>query len=483
VTSEVLVPQNLAAEQSVLGALLYAGGLGADQARDVLGRVRAEGLEATDFYWVERHGGLFGLLADVVDRGDPPDAVVVVEELNRRGQLERVGGDQAIRELIALASTSRNAEHHARIVIECARRREELKTGVMLTKAARNGGLDMNSGLREQIELILRPLPNAEAQQRLIAGDEFVLDMPIELPVVWGGASGTVAWAQGEPTMICGPDGTGKTTLAQQIALARAGLRERVLGMRVAADGRPVLYLALDRPAQAARSLARMVTEEDRPALRERLLVWRGPLPFDVAKTPHALADFAESNGAGTVVIDSLKDLAHKLSDDEVGSAVNSAMQELVARGIETLPLHHPRKPQQNSGPPNKLADIYGSRWIVAGMGSIFMLTGDAGDPIVKLTHLKPPFDPLPPYKLQHDHDRGHTKIIERVDLLELARLSGETGLTVIDAAVALYDTEKPNASEIEKARRQLGKLVVGGFLEKRGERPNPVSYHAKEGP
>ena len=92
--------------------------------------------------------------------------------------------------------------------------------------------------------------------------------------------------------MLVGPDGTGKTPLVQQLTLGRIGLRSRVLGMRVAVDERPVVYLALDRPMQAARSFARMVGEGDREALAARLIVWKGPLPFDVVREPFALADF-----------------------------------------------------------------------------------------------------------------------------------------------------------------------------------------------
>jgi Holliday junction resolvasome RuvABC ATP-dependent DNA helicase subunit len=46
--------------------------------------------------------------------------------------------------------------------------------------------------------------------------------------------------------MLVGPDGVGKTTLAQQLALGQIGLRERVLGMRVETIDRPLLYIAAD---------------------------------------------------------------------------------------------------------------------------------------------------------------------------------------------------------------------------------------------
>lgn len=64
--------------------------------------------------------------------------------------------------------------------------------------------------------------------------------------------------------MVFGTDGAGKSTLIQQVMLARIGLRSaEVLRFDVAGDDRPVLYLALDRPAQIRQSIARMVDLTD----------------------------------------------------------------------------------------------------------------------------------------------------------------------------------------------------------------------------
>jgi hypothetical protein len=55
--------------------------------------------------------------------------------------------------------------------------------------------------------------------------------------------------------MISGPQGVGKTTILQQLVLGVVGLRDEVLGIPIKpVDDRPVLYLALDRPEQIARS-------------------------------------------------------------------------------------------------------------------------------------------------------------------------------------------------------------------------------------
>jgi hypothetical protein len=66
--------------------------------------------------------------------------------------------------------------------------------------------------------------PAAPVRQREPeAGGAFVLDIADDVPAIWGSGD-DVLWASGEPLTICGPQGVGKTTLAQQLALARAGV-------------------------------------------------------------------------------------------------------------------------------------------------------------------------------------------------------------------------------------------------------------------
>jgi hypothetical protein len=81
---------------------------------------------------------------------------------------------------------------------------------------------------------------------RLVPGGTFILDAPKGVPAVWGDGD-QVAWSEGEPLLLVGPAGVGKTTLAGQLVMARLGLLGRVLGMPVVA-GERVLYLACDRP-------------------------------------------------------------------------------------------------------------------------------------------------------------------------------------------------------------------------------------------
>jgi replicative DNA helicase len=301
-------------------------------------------------------------------------------------------------------------------------------------------------------------------QRRLVAGGTFILDAPKQVPAVWGDHDGQVAWSQDEPLLIGGPSGVGKTTLAQQLIRGRLGLLPAVLGLPVVPGDRRVLYLACDRPAQAQRSFARMVSEADREVLDRRLVVWRGPPPADLARHPETLLRMCQAADADTVIIDSLKDVALKLTDDEVGQGLNACFQRVTVEGIQLLGLHHQRKSGAGGGKPKSLEDVYGSVWLTAGAGSVLLLWGEAGDPVVELLHLKQPADPVGPFKVVHDHDRGISDIFERKDVLVLLR-HWKAGMSAADLAGLLTDGGRtPTDSDRERARRKLDKLVHAGL-------------------
>ncbi len=305
------------------------------------------------------------------------------------------------------------------------------------------------------------PVAGEELTRRYTPGGTWILDAPEHTEAIWG--TGTeVAWAAGESLFIAAPPGVGKTTLALQLVLARLGLLPDVLGWPVA-QGQRVLYLAMDRPRQIQRAFRRIVTPDHRDTLNDQLIIWQGPPPADFASDPTILTQLAAQVDADTIFIDSLKDGAIKLAEDETGGAVNRALQTATAEGLELCVLHHQRKSQAGSKP-KALADVYGSTWITAGAGSVILLWGEAGDLVVELNHLKQPDEPIGPLKIQHDHDRGVTTIVDQVDLVALAA-NAPHGLTVQDAARALYEKTKVERNDIEKARRRLERLVTKGKL------------------
>src|SRR5204863_9165543 len=112
-------PQNLEAEESVLGAMMLSPG--------AIGAV-SEVVDAGDFYR-ESHAKIYRAALGLYARGEPVDAITLVDELEERGELEDAGGRVRIHELAALVPASANAGHYARIVREMATLRGLIRAG------------------------------------------------------------------------------------------------------------------------------------------------------------------------------------------------------------------------------------------------------------------------------------------------------------------------------------------------------------------
>jgi replicative DNA helicase len=114
-------PQNLDAEESVLGAMMLTPGAIA-AVTDVLS---AEGHE----FYRESHARVYRAALALYAKGEPVDAITLVDELDERGELEDAGGKVRIHELAVLVPASANAGHYARIVKESATLRGLIRVG------------------------------------------------------------------------------------------------------------------------------------------------------------------------------------------------------------------------------------------------------------------------------------------------------------------------------------------------------------------
>ncbi|HSJ95012.1 MAG TPA: replicative DNA helicase [Gaiellaceae bacterium] len=114
-------PQNLDAEESVLGAMMLSpGAIGAvSEVLDGDGR---------DFYR-ESHAKIYKAALALYGKGEPVDAITLVDELDERGDLEAVGGSARVHELATLVPASANARHYAQIVHETAILRGLIQAG------------------------------------------------------------------------------------------------------------------------------------------------------------------------------------------------------------------------------------------------------------------------------------------------------------------------------------------------------------------
>jgi replicative DNA helicase len=117
-------PQDLGAEHSVLGSML----INKDAIADCLEVVRGH-----DFYR-PAHELIYDSVLDLYGRGEPADAITVADELGKRGDLVRVGGQAYLHQLIQSVPTAANAGYYAEIVHERAVLRRLVEAGTRIVQ-------------------------------------------------------------------------------------------------------------------------------------------------------------------------------------------------------------------------------------------------------------------------------------------------------------------------------------------------------------
>ncbi|MFI9828373.1 MAG: replicative DNA helicase [Streptomyces sp.] len=121
---ERVPPQDLDAEQSVLGGML----LSKDAIADVV-----EVIKGHDFY-KPAHETIFQAILDVYAKGEPADPITIAAELTKRGEINKVGGASYLHTLVQTVPTAANAEYYAEIVHERAVLRRLVEAGTRITQ-------------------------------------------------------------------------------------------------------------------------------------------------------------------------------------------------------------------------------------------------------------------------------------------------------------------------------------------------------------
>ena len=119
-------PQNIEAEQSVLGAIL----IDADAMHRVVSVLQPE------YYYKDAHRLVFVSMLELAERGEPIDLVTLTEKLRTKSELERVGGASYLADLADSVSTSANIEYYAKIVEEKALLRKLISAGSEIVESA-----------------------------------------------------------------------------------------------------------------------------------------------------------------------------------------------------------------------------------------------------------------------------------------------------------------------------------------------------------
>ena len=128
-------PQDMAAEQSVLGAMMIS--------KDAIADV-AEVLRGADFYRPS-HETIHDAIIDLYGRGEPADMVTVANELQRRGELQRIGGAPYLHTITSSVPIAANAGYYAGIVREKAILRRLVDAGTRIVQFGYAGEGDVDA--------------------------------------------------------------------------------------------------------------------------------------------------------------------------------------------------------------------------------------------------------------------------------------------------------------------------------------------------
>lgn len=138
-------PQNLEAEQAVLGAMMLEPESGSSV---------FEMLQPEDFYR-DNHRLIFSAIRDLFEKGDPVDLVSVAEVLRQQGRLEQVGGIATISEIARSVPSAANVEYYAKLVTEKALLRQLIRASSSILERGYEPGEEARNLLEEAERLIL----------------------------------------------------------------------------------------------------------------------------------------------------------------------------------------------------------------------------------------------------------------------------------------------------------------------------------------
>ena len=218
-------PHNLEAEEAALGAILIEP----DSYYNV-----AAVINAADFYST-KHGWLWQAYTALSENGQVIDLLTVQQELDRRGQLDEMGGPAYLTRLVTLTPTAYNAEAYARLVREAATRRRLLRAASDIAKLAYETGSDINTVIRESQNAVLAvSSPGSSLENMAEVGSrvwDYVSDPKAAHAALLRLGVGAVGDSMGSLdtqlggglevetlTVIAGRPGMGKTAMLCQIA-------------------------------------------------------------------------------------------------------------------------------------------------------------------------------------------------------------------------------------------------------------------------
>ena len=226
---ERIPPQNLEAEQAVLGAILLDG-------ESLV--TAMERLSGDDFYRTG-HRYIFEAMISLADGDEPVDLVTPTAKLQARAQLEEVGGVTYLSELANAVPTAANIDYYAQIVEEKSMLRRLIRAA---TQIVTNGyaSEDDIGGLLSEAEARILEISNRRGGNGFISIRDVLMEVFEKVEFLSQNKGGTTGIASGfrdldkmtsgfqrsDLIIVAARPSVGKTAFALNIA-QNVGVREK----------------------------------------------------------------------------------------------------------------------------------------------------------------------------------------------------------------------------------------------------------------
>jgi len=220
--TDKLPPQNLEAEQSVLGSIMIEN--------DAISKAIEILPTGGDFY-KEAHRKIYNVMLDFYDKNEPIDLITVAEELKKRNEIDSIGGEAYLSTLASQVPTAANISYHAKIIREKSLLRALIKSASEIAGKVYEENLDADE-LVDQAERIIFEISDKRIKasfsslKDLLKGSfETIEHLYDKKSAITGIASGftyldelTSGFQRGDLVVIGGRPSMGKTAFSLDIA-------------------------------------------------------------------------------------------------------------------------------------------------------------------------------------------------------------------------------------------------------------------------
>lgn len=343
-----LPPQNLEAEQSVLGSILLEN--------SAANRV-FEILSERDFY-SEAHRKVFIVIRDLSEKNEPVDLITLSNALKDKNLLDSVGGTTYLASLVDNVPSAANAANYAKIIKEKAILRGLITSATEIIDSCYETGSDVNNILDNAEHSIFEISENKVRQDyfpiRDIIKDSFrsIEDLYSRQQLITGVPTGfdkiddlTAGLQRSELIIIAGRPGMGKTAFALNIALHAAmetQIPTAVFSLEMSKEQLAFRLLSSEARVDAQRLRKGFLGETDWPKLTTAAgRLSDAPLYIDDTPAITVLEMKAKSRrlkadkGLGLVVVDYIQLMRSSYSHDSREREISDISRSLKALAKE----------------------------------------------------------------------------------------------------------------------------------------------------